>query len=204
MACARWKAAAKSRWSASTPGTKSVIDLEKTEMFRVWSSRIAVDGLFGRHDLIKALQGEKVEKRIDTGVVLATRKNMTNANQGNFSIPRSISYLKNDAPAANGGCAQKLRRHGRSQTFPSRLSPPKCTRSSARTVAGKSTLNEDPQRRYKPTEGRWSWTGNRRSQGPLHARRWRHRHDLSGTQPGAPSQREETILLGEEPQRFAG
>src|ERR1051325_8747305 len=57
-------------------GTKSVIDLKNGDVQGLVVQNPLLMGYLGVMTMVKSLQGEKVEKRIDTGVVLATPENM--------------------------------------------------------------------------------------------------------------------------------
>ena len=51
-------------------------------------------GYLGVMTVVKHLQGEKVEKRIDTGVVWSRRKTWSSRRSKNCSIRRLDKYLK--------------------------------------------------------------------------------------------------------------
>jgi len=70
------KAGGKVKMVGFDSGTKSVIDLKNGDVQGLVVQNPLLMGYLGVMTLTKALQGEKVEKRIDTGVVLATPENM--------------------------------------------------------------------------------------------------------------------------------
>src|SRR5882672_5245751 len=70
------KAGGKVKMVGFDSGTKSVIDLKNGDVQGLVVQNPLLMGYLGVTTLIKSLQGEKVEKRIDTGVVLATPENM--------------------------------------------------------------------------------------------------------------------------------
>src|SRR5262245_48157020 len=75
-------------------GTKSVIDLKNGDVQGLVVQNPLLMGYSGVMTLIKALQGEKVEKRIDTGVVLATPENMDQPQIKELLHPPIAQYLK--------------------------------------------------------------------------------------------------------------
>src|SRR5881628_2132761 len=88
------KAGGKVKMVGFDSGTKSVIDLKNGDVQGLVVQNPLLMGYFGVMTLIKALQGEKVEKRIDTGVVLATPENMDQPQIKELLHPPIDQYLK--------------------------------------------------------------------------------------------------------------
>src|SRR5213075_1070023 len=57
-------------------GSQSVLDLKNGDVQGLVVQNPVLMGYLGVMTMVKHLRGEKVEKRIDTGVVLVTRENM--------------------------------------------------------------------------------------------------------------------------------
>src|ERR1051325_6653674 len=70
------KAGGKVKMVGFDSGTKSVMDLKNGDVQGLVVQNPLLMGYLGVMTMVKSLQGEKVEKRIDTGVVLATSDNM--------------------------------------------------------------------------------------------------------------------------------
>ena len=88
------KAGGKVKMVGFDSGTKSVIDLKNGDVQGLVVQNPLLMGYLGVMTLIKALQGEKVEKRIDTGVVLATPENMEQPQIKELLHPPIDQYLK--------------------------------------------------------------------------------------------------------------
>jgi len=88
------KAGGKVKMVGFDSGTKSVIDLKNGDVQGLVVQNPLLMGYLGVMTLIKALQGEKVEKRIDTGVVLATPENMDQPQIKELLHPPIDQYLK--------------------------------------------------------------------------------------------------------------
>src|SRR6266496_4935190 len=88
------KAGGKVKMVGFDSGTKSVIDLKNGDVQGLVVQNPLLMGYLGVMTLIKALQGEKVEKRIDTGVVLATPENMDQPQIKELLHPPVDQYLK--------------------------------------------------------------------------------------------------------------
>jgi ribose transport system substrate-binding protein len=88
------KAGAKVKMVGFDSGTKSVIDLKNGDVQGLVVQNPLLMGYLGVMTVVKALQGEKVEKRIDTGVVLATTENMDQPQVKELLHPPIDQYLK--------------------------------------------------------------------------------------------------------------
>jgi len=88
------KAGGKVKMVGFDSGTKSVIDLKNGDVQGLVVQNPLLMGYLGVMTMIKALQGEKVEKRIDTGVVLATPENMEQPQIKELLHPPIDQYLK--------------------------------------------------------------------------------------------------------------
>src|SRR2546426_611786 len=88
------KAGGKVKMVGFDSGTKSVIDLKNGDVQGLVVQNPLLMGYLGVMTMIKALQGEKVEKRIDTGVVLATPENMDQPQIKELLHPPIDQYLK--------------------------------------------------------------------------------------------------------------
>ena len=88
------KAGGKVKMVGFDSGTKSVIDLKNGDVQGLVVQNPLLMGYLGVMTLVKALQGEKVEKRIDTGVVLATPENMDQPQIKELLHPPIDQYLK--------------------------------------------------------------------------------------------------------------
>lgn len=74
-------------------GTQSVLDLKRGDLQGLVVQNPMLMGYLGVMTLVKHLQGEKVEKRIDTGVVLATPENMEQPEIKNLLHPPVSDFL---------------------------------------------------------------------------------------------------------------
>jgi len=88
------KAGGKVKMVGFDSGTKSVIDLKNGDVQGLVVQNPLLMGYQGVMTMIQALQGEKVEKRIDTGVVLATPENMDQPQIKELLHPPIDQYLK--------------------------------------------------------------------------------------------------------------
>jgi ribose transport system substrate-binding protein len=88
------KAGGKVKMVGFDSGTKSVIDLKNGDVQGLVVQNPLLMGYLGVMTMIKALQGEKVEKRIDTGVVLATPESMDQPQIKELLHPPIDQYLK--------------------------------------------------------------------------------------------------------------
>ncbi len=88
------KAGGKVKMVGFDSGTKSVIDLKNGDVQGLVVQNPLLMGYLGVMTMIKALQGDKVEKRIDTGVVLATPENMEQPQIKELLHPPIDQYLK--------------------------------------------------------------------------------------------------------------
>ncbi len=75
-------------------GSQSVIDLKKGDIQGLVVQNPLLMGYLGVMTVYKHLQGEKVEKRIDTGVVLVTAENMEQPEIKDLLHPPVDKYLK--------------------------------------------------------------------------------------------------------------
>jgi ribose transport system substrate-binding protein len=75
-------------------GTPSVRDLENGDVQALVVQNPMLMGYLGVITMVKHLRGEKVEKRIDTGVVLVTRENMDQPDIKELLHPPLDKYLK--------------------------------------------------------------------------------------------------------------
>ena len=75
-------------------GTQSVVDLEKGDLQALVVQSPLRMGYLGVITLVQHLQGKAVEKRIDTGVTLATRDNMKDTEVAELLHPPLEKYLK--------------------------------------------------------------------------------------------------------------
>src|ERR1041385_5078134 len=87
------KAGGKVKMVGFDSGTKSVIDLKNGDVQGLVVQNPLLMGYLGVTTLIKHLRGEKVEKRIDTGVVLATPENMEQPEIKELLYPPIDKYL---------------------------------------------------------------------------------------------------------------
>src|SRR5438128_4536706 len=88
------KAGGKVKMVGFDSGTKSVIDLKNGDVQGLVVQNPLLMAYLGVMTLIRALQGENVEKRIDTGVVLATPENMDQPQIKELLHPPIDQYLK--------------------------------------------------------------------------------------------------------------
>src|SRR5213078_3431655 len=88
------KAGGKVKMVGFDSGTKSVIDLKNGDVQGLVVQNPLLMGYMGVLTLYKHLQGEKVEKRIDTGVVLVTPENMEQPEMKDLLHPPLEKYLK--------------------------------------------------------------------------------------------------------------
>ena len=75
-------------------GSQSVVDLKNGDVQGLVVQNPVRMGYLGVMTLVKHLQGEKVEKRIDTGVVLVTPENMEQPEIKELLYPPLDKYLK--------------------------------------------------------------------------------------------------------------
>jgi len=75
-------------------GSQSVIDLKKGDVQGLVVQNPMLMGYLGVMTAVKHLRGEKVEKRIDTGVVLVTKENMDKPEVHELLYPPLDKYLK--------------------------------------------------------------------------------------------------------------
>lgn len=75
-------------------GSQSVADLKNGDVQGLVVQNPVLMGYLGVMTMVKHLQGAKVEKRIDTGVVLATRENMDQPGIKELLYPPIARYLK--------------------------------------------------------------------------------------------------------------
>ena len=75
-------------------GTQSVVDLEKGDLQALVVQSPLRMGYLGVMTLVQHLQGKTVEKRIDTGVTLATHDNMKDTEVAELLHPPLEKYLK--------------------------------------------------------------------------------------------------------------
>jgi ribose transport system substrate-binding protein len=75
-------------------GSKSVEDLKNGDVQGLVVQNPVLMGYLGVMTMFKHLQGEKVEKRIDTGVVLVTPENMNQTEMKELLYPPLDKYLK--------------------------------------------------------------------------------------------------------------
>ena len=88
------KAGGKVKMIGFDSGTQSVQDLKRGDLQGLVVQNPLLMGYAGVMALVKHLQGEPVEKRIDTGVVLATPANMEEAQIKALLYPPTDAYLK--------------------------------------------------------------------------------------------------------------
>jgi ribose transport system substrate-binding protein len=75
-------------------GSQSVLDMKNGDVQALVVQNPVLMGYLGVTTAIKHLRGEKVEKRIDTGVVLVTRENMEKPEIKELLYPPLEKYLK--------------------------------------------------------------------------------------------------------------
>ena len=75
-------------------GSQSVVDLKNGDVQALVVQNPMLMGYLGVTTAVKHLRGEKVEKRIDTGVVLVTRENMEQPEIHELLYPPLDKYLK--------------------------------------------------------------------------------------------------------------
>lgn len=88
------KAGGKVKMVGFDSGSQSVADLKNGDVQGLVVQNPVLMGYLGVMTLVKHLQGEKVEKRIDTGVVLATPENMEQPEIKDLLHPPIEKYLK--------------------------------------------------------------------------------------------------------------
>src|SRR5881394_637980 len=88
------KAGGKVKMVGFDSGSKSVMDLKNGDVQGLVVQNPLLMGYMGVMTMVKSLQGEKVEKRIDTGVVLATPENMDQPQIKELLHPPIDQYLK--------------------------------------------------------------------------------------------------------------
>src|SRR5438477_3860134 len=87
------KAGGKVKMIGFDSGSQSVLDLKNGDVQGLVVQNPVLMGYLGAMTLVKRLQGEKVEKRIDTGVVLATPENMEQPEIKELLYPPIDKYL---------------------------------------------------------------------------------------------------------------
>jgi ribose transport system substrate-binding protein len=75
-------------------GSQSVLDLKNGDVQALVLQNPVLMGYLGVMTAVKHLRGEKVEKRIDTGVVLITKENMEQPESKELLYPPIAKYLK--------------------------------------------------------------------------------------------------------------
>jgi ribose transport system substrate-binding protein len=75
-------------------GSQSVEDMKKGDVQGLVVQNPVLMGYLGVMTMVKHLQGEKVEKRIDTGVVLVTPENMNQPEMKELLYPPLDKYLR--------------------------------------------------------------------------------------------------------------
>ena len=88
------KAGGKVKMVGFDSGTQSVLDLKNGDIQGLVVQNPLLMGYLGVMTLYKHLQGEKVEKRLDTGVVLVTPENMEQPDIKDLLHPPLEKYLK--------------------------------------------------------------------------------------------------------------
>ena len=88
------KAGGKVKMVGFDSGTQSVIDLKNGDVQGLVVQNPVLMGYLGVMTMVRHLQGEKVEKRIDTGVVVATPENMDQPEIKELLHPPIAQYLK--------------------------------------------------------------------------------------------------------------
>src|SRR5213594_663550 len=88
------KAGGKVKMVGFDSGTQSVLDLKNGDIQGLVVQNPLLMGYLGVMTLYKHLQGEKVEKRLDTGVVLVTPENMEQPDIKDLLHPPLDKYLK--------------------------------------------------------------------------------------------------------------
>jgi ribose transport system substrate-binding protein len=88
------KAGGKVKMVGFDSGSQSVADLKNGDVQGLVVQNPVLMGYLGVMTMVKHLQGAKVEKRIDTGVVLATRENMEQPEIKELLYPPIARYLK--------------------------------------------------------------------------------------------------------------
>jgi ribose transport system substrate-binding protein len=75
-------------------GSQSVQDMKKGDVQALVVQNPMLMGYLGVATAVKYLQGEKVDRRIDTGVMLVTPQNMENPEIKELLYPPFDKYLK--------------------------------------------------------------------------------------------------------------
>src|SRR6266446_4874161 len=88
------KAGGKVKMVGFDSGSQSVLDLKNGDVQGLVVQNPVLMGYLGVMTMVNHLQGEKVEKRIDTGVVLATPENMEQPKIKELIYPPIAKYLK--------------------------------------------------------------------------------------------------------------
>jgi ribose transport system substrate-binding protein len=88
------KAGGKIKMVGFDAGSQSVVDMKHGDIQGLVVQNPVLMGYLGVMTLVKQLQGEKVEKRIDTGVVLVTPENMEQPEIKELLQPPLDKYLK--------------------------------------------------------------------------------------------------------------
>jgi ribose transport system substrate-binding protein len=88
------KAGGKVKMIGFDAGSQSVVDLKNGDVQALVVQNPLLMGYLGVVTAVKHLQGQKVEKRIDTGVVLVTRENMEQPDMRALLHPPLEQYLK--------------------------------------------------------------------------------------------------------------
>ena len=88
------KAGAKVKMIGFDAGSQSVLDMKNGDLQALIVQNPVLMGYLGVMTMVKHLQGEKVEKRIDTGVTLVTPENMEQPQIKELLYPPLDKYLK--------------------------------------------------------------------------------------------------------------
>jgi ribose transport system substrate-binding protein len=88
------KAGGKVKMIGFDAGSQSVLDLKNGDVQGLVVQNPVLMGYLGVLNLYKHLQGEKIEKRVDTGVVLVTAENMEKPDIKDLLYPPLEKYLK--------------------------------------------------------------------------------------------------------------
>ncbi len=88
------KAGGKVKMIGFDAGSQSVLDMQKGDVQGLVVQNPVLMGYLGVKTMVKHLQGEKVENRLDTGVVLVTPENMEQPEIRELLHPPLDKYLK--------------------------------------------------------------------------------------------------------------
>jgi ribose transport system substrate-binding protein len=88
------KAGGKVKMIGFDAGSQSVLDMKNGDVQGLAVQNPVLMGYLSVVTMVKHLQGEKVEKRIDTGVVLVTPENMEQPDIKDLLYPPLDKYLK--------------------------------------------------------------------------------------------------------------